>query len=257
MKTELLTEHEDPMGAAIYDGYKGRKGKLKVRSTSFDDDEIPVSTLLRTYSKMPPVEKKAIDECCLKAMQIPGIEILDVGAGSGCHSMTLKKKASGARITSIDISPLAVKTMQERGLEDVRHLNFFDPAFEDRYDIIILLMNGSGIIGTTANMAMFFDTLRRHLKPGGCLLMDSSDLKYLYEDEDGSFAIDLNGDYYGQIDYRMEYHPIKGETIKGQKFDWLYIDFDTFSMYASQNGFHAEKIYEDSHYGYLTRVTLI
>lgn len=251
--TGILKEENDPMGAAIYDGFKGKKGKLKVLSSLFDDDEIPVGTLLRTYSKMPLVEKKAIDECCLKAIDSP-IKILDIGAGSGCHSVTLMKKLPKAEITSIDISPLGVKTMIEKGLKDVRHINFFNPAFKDQFDIIIMLMNGSGIIGRTENMEVFFKTLSNHLAPNGFLLMDSSDLKYLYEEEDGSFAIDINDDYYGQIDYKMEYHPLKGEAIKGESFDWLYIDFDTLSLYANQYGFDVEKIAEDSHYGYLAKI---
>ena len=48
---------------------------------------------------------------------------------------------------------------------------------------------------------------------------------YLFEDEDGSFLIDLAGDYYGEIDFRMQY-----KNIKGDSFDWLYVDFQTLSQ---------------------------
>lgn len=41
-----------------------------------------------------------------------------------------------------------------------------------------------------------------------------------FEDEDGSFLIDLAGDYYGEIDFRMQY-----KNIKGDRFNWLYVDF--------------------------------
>ena len=44
--------------------------------------------------------------------------------------------------------------------------------------------------------------------------MDSSDLRYLFEDEDGSFLIDLAGDYYGEIDFRMQYKNIKGDRFR-------------------------------------------
>ena len=76
--------------------------------------------------------------------------------------------------------------------------------------------------------------------------MDSSDLKYLFEDEDGGFVIDLNGIYYGEVDFRMQYKQVKGNT-----FDWLYIDFQTLSLYASQYGFKAEMVEECKHYDYL------
>ena len=40
----------DPMGAAIYDYYKtGKADTLVVRSSMFEDDEIPVPSLFREY----------------------------------------------------------------------------------------------------------------------------------------------------------------------------------------------------------------
>lgn len=50
----------DPMGAAIYDYHKtGKAGKLVVRSSMFDDDEIPVKDLFRSFDDMPYLEKLA------------------------------------------------------------------------------------------------------------------------------------------------------------------------------------------------------
>ena len=114
-----------------------------------------------------------------------------------------------------------------------------------------MLMNGSGIIGTTNNMAHFFRRAKNLLAPDGFILMDSSDLRYLYEDEDGSFEVNLADDYYGQLDYQMKYKNIKGEV-----FDWLYIDFQTLSYYAEQNGFRAELVAEGEHYDYLAKLSL-
>lgn len=76
--------------------------------------------------------------------------------------------------------------------------------------------------------------------------MDSSDLRYIFENEDGSMDIDLNAAYYGEVDYQMKYR-----NIAGPKFDWLYIDFETLSYYASEYGFTVTKILEGSHYDYL------
>ena len=109
-----------------------------------------------------------------------------------------------------------------------------------------MLMNGSGIIGKLGNMPAFFAKMKQLLNPDGCIFMDSSDLRYLFEDEDGSFLIDLAGDYYGEIDFQMQYKQMKGDA-----FDWLYIDFQTLSHYASENGFTAELIAEGEHYDYL------
>ena len=241
MKTTWLQAEKDPMGAAIYDYFKnGKAGKLRVFSSQFEEDEIPVSELFRTYEYMPLLEQTALDMAQGK--------ILDVGAGSGCHSLALKQM--GKESVAIDISPLSVEVMQARGV-DARLVNLFDTHFVERFDTILMLMNGSGIIGRLENIGAFFRRMKQLLAPGGCVLMDSSDLRYLFEDGDGSFAVDLAADYYGQVDFRMQY-----KNVKGDPFDWLYIDFGTLSLYASQYGFRAEKVQSGEHYDYLARLTL-
>ena len=238
--TTCLAPEKDPMGAAIHDYYnKGKAGRLRVFSSQFDEDEIPVSSLFRTCGEMPALERAAL--------QAARGRILDVGAGSGCHTLALKEM--GKEALPIDISPLSVEVMRARGL-NARLANVFDPRLVGQFDTVLMLMNGSGIIGRLENIGAFFGRMKQLLAPGGCVLMDSSDLRYLFEDEDGSCAVDLAADYYGQVDFRMQYRQIKGDS-----FDWLYIDFDTLSFYASQYGFKAEKMAEGGHYDYLARLT--
>ena len=237
MKIELLTSDKDPMGAAIADYFdKGKAAKLRVFSSQFDEDEIPVSQLFRTYDEMPILEQKAL--------QLAEGKILDCGAGSGCHALALQEM--NKKVTAIDISPLSIEVMRKRGVKQVFHINLFDENYLEKFDTILMLMNGSGIIGKLEHMPIFFQKMKQLLNPNGCIYMDSSDLRYLFEDEDGSFLIDLAGDYYGEIDYRMLYKQVKGET-----FDWLYIDFQTLFHYAAENGFTAELIAEGEHYDYL------
>ena len=100
-------------------------------------------------------------------------------------------------------------------------------------------------------MPAFFNRMKKLLAPGGCIYLDSSDLRYLYEEEDGSLMIDLADDYYGLLDYQMQYKDIVGET-----FDWLYVDFGTLAFYAEENGFTAELVAEGEHYDYLARLTV-
>jgi hypothetical protein len=114
-----------------------------------------------------------------------------------------------------------------------------------------MLMNGTGIIGNLDNIGNFFARLKQILKPGGCLLIDSSDLRYLFEEEDGSLMIDLADDYYGQVDFQMQYKDDIGEP-----FDWLYLDFNTLAYYAEENGFKAEVIAEGEYYDYLAKLTV-
>ena len=237
MKATLLSPAKDPMGAAIADYFrKGKAAKIRVFSSQFDEDEIPAEQLFRTFDEMPPLEQEAL--------RLAKGKILDCGAGSGCHALALQDM--GKEVSAIDISPLSVEVMQQRGVRQAFQINLFDEHFLDKFDTILMLMNGSGIIGILGNLPFFFDKMKQLLNPGGYIYMDSSDLRYLFEDEDGSYLIDLAGDYYGEIDFRMQYKQIKGDA-----FDWLYIDFQTLSHYASESGFTAELIAEGEHYDYL------
>ena len=242
MKATLLTPENDPMGAAITEFYRtGKASKLRVFSSQFDEDELPVAQLFRTFDEMPLLEQQALN--------LAKGKILDVGAGSGCHALALQTLQKD--VTAIDISPLSVETMQARGVKQAYHINLFDDNFLEKYDTLLFLMNGSGIIGKLENMHHFFSKMKQLLNDGGCIYMDSSDLRYLFEDEDGSFLIDLAGDYYGEVDFQMQYKQIKGDS-----FDWLYVDFETLSHYANQNGFVAEMVAEGEHYDYLACLRL-
>ncbi len=234
-----MKPEKDPMGRAIADYHAtGKTARLRVFSPMFDEDEIPVKTLFRGLDEMPAIEQKAL--------QLSHGSILDVGAGAGCHSLALQQQ--GRQVTAIDISPLAVATMRERGVMDVREQDFF--TLDGHYDTILMLMNGIGIVGKLSRMPAFFMQLDRLLAPGGQLLCDSSDICYVFEDEDG--FIDLTGieGYYGELTYQMQY-----KTVKGDSFPWLFIDSETLIEQAAAHGFKAEVIARGEHYDYLARIT--
>lgn len=232
---------KDPMGHAIKEYYAtGKAAKLRVFSSQFYEDEIPVATLFRTFDQMPLQEQEAIKQCRGR--------VLDVGAGSGCHSVELMKR--GMEVVAIDISTPSVEVMKERGI-DARIVNFFDKTFDEKFDTILMAMNGIGIVGKVERLNEFFIRVKQLLASDGQLLLDSSDIRYVFEDEDGSLDIDLTAGYYGELDYKMQYRGIKGE-----KFDWLYIDFDTLSFYAEQCGLQCEKCIDGEHYDYLARLTI-
>ena len=53
MNTTLLSVDKDPMGTAIADYYKRHKAeRLRVFSSQFDEDEIPVKELFRMEKQM-------------------------------------------------------------------------------------------------------------------------------------------------------------------------------------------------------------
>lgn len=234
-------EEHDPMGRAISDYFRtGKAGKLRVFSSMFYEDEIPVQTLFRTFDEMPPQERKAIELCRGR--------VLDVGAGSGCHSLVLMER--GHDVTAMDISQMSVDVMRERGVNAI-NVNYFDETFTEKFDTLLFAMNGIGIVGKTERLGAFFRSARRLLASGGQLLLDSSDISYVFMNDDGSMDIDLAAGYYGEVDFKMRY-----KNVNGEPFDWLYIDFETLSMYAEENGFSCEKCLDGEHYDYLARLEL-
>lgn len=240
MDNRIIEKNKDPMGRAIADYHStGKAAKLRVLSSMFYEDEIPVATLFRRYEEMPALEQKMLD--------MARGRVLDVGAGSGCHSVELMKR--GHDVVAIDISELSVQVMKERAI-DARLVNLFDETFDEKFDTIIMAMNGIGVVGKTERMENFFRCAKRLLNPSGEILLDSSDIRYVFENEDGSMDVNLAAGYYGEVDFSMRY-----KNIKGDSFDWLYIDFDTLCYYANENGFDCEKCLDGDHYDYLARLT--
>lgn len=227
------------MGAAILDYQtKGKAGKLSILSSMFEEDEMPVKHLFRNLEEMPILEQKAL--------QLTKGRVLDVGAGAGCHALALQ--AQSIAVKAIDISPLSCEAMELRGVMDAECINLFDEHLETGFDTILLLMNGTGIAGKIENLPALFNRLKALLNKDGQIIIDSSDIKYIYENEDGSFDINLNAAYYGEVDYQMVYKDVKGDS-----FDWLYVDFPLLKSIAESCGLHGELIAEGEHYDYLAR----
>lgn len=240
MDINTLPKQEDPMGAAIRDYFRqGKSAQLKVLSSLFDDDEMPVAHLFRSYHEMPPLEQRALNEARGK--------VLDVGAGAGCHALALQER--GFDVTAVDISPLSCETMKERGVANVECVNIFNQRFQERFDTLLLLMNGTGIAGKLSRLPQLLSRLKQLMNPGAQILIDSSDLRYVYEDENGVLDVDLDGAYYGEVDYQMTYR-----NIIGKSFDWLYADSVVLAECCRQCGLKCEILAQGNHYDYLARI---
>lgn len=211
-----------------------------VHSPDFDDDIIPVPYLFRDYKEMLPLERKALD--------IAKGSVLDVGCGAGSHSLYLQKEKK-LKVTAIDVSEGAVEVCKLRGLKDARHLDFFE-LNEEKFDTVLLLMNGTGIIGKLRNMDHFFDHVRSLLNPGGQVLMDSSDLSYLFDtDEDGGIWVNLDAPYYGELEFSLSY-----KKERSSAFPWLYTDFHTLELAANKNNFSCELVKKGKHFDFLAQL---
>jgi SAM-dependent methyltransferase len=235
------SSQSDPIGKAVSNFFHFKDNTpIVVHSSVIEDEELPPDYFFRKYSEMPQIERIALKNCTDR--------ILDVGACAGSHSLYLQKK--GYDVTALDISQLCCETMVQRGVKKVICSDVFD--FQNaEFDTILLLMNGIGIAGTPNGLQNLFLQLKKLLSRNGKILVDSSDLVYLYEQPDGSVLFDLNSNrYYGEIDYQLSY---KDET--GQPFSWLFADQVMLSDVAELTGFSTRIIEYGPHYDYLAEIT--
>jgi SAM-dependent methyltransferase len=239
-----MTTTFDPIGAALLDYVGGRAdAALTVHSNVAEDEPLPAKYFFRTLWEMPELERTALDECRGR--------VLDLGAGAGAHSLELQNR--GFQVKAVDVSAGAVQIMQQRGVREVACHDVFELSTrlsEERYDTLLMLMNGLGVVGTLEGLEKFLALARPLLVPGGQILATSSDISYLYEDEDGALVFDLNAPYYGEVEYQMSY---AGQT--GPTFHWLFADPTIVQDYAEAAGYEVEFLGEDEQQQFLVRLT--
>ncbi len=236
-----MSNLKDPIGNAILDYCKdGFTENIVVKSDLCDDDILPVEYLFRSYDEMPDIEQAAL--------KLATGHILEVGAGSGCHAKYLNDK--GLNTFSIDTSKGAIEHLKNEGLscQNIPFLEFK----EKHFDTILILMNGMGLAGKLQNVGHFLSHAKSLLKPNGSIIADSSDIRYLYEDDEGGVWIDLNSKYPGEMEFKMTY-----KNSASDWFPWVYLDFETLENEAQKVGLKATKIVENENFHYLAKLEII
>ena len=230
---------KDVFGTAILDYQLGNYSEDLVTSTSISEaDSLPLPYLFRNHSEMPSIEQTAL--------KLSKGTVLDIGCGAGSHSLYLKSK--GLKVKSIDISVGAIEACRLRGLNQAHVLDVMDETAS--FDTLLLLMNGSGVFQSLAHTPFVLSHLKTLINPDGQILIDSSDIKYMYEDEDGGYWMDATKDYYGELDYTVRY--------KNQEatFSWMYLDFENLKIACEQARLRCELIEEGPHFDFLAKITL-
>ncbi len=233
-----MKESEDVFGEAIKDFIEhGKAEDIIVASDLCDDDVIPVAYLFRDSTEMPELEKIALQNCTGK--------ILDIGAGAGIHSKELMRMKQDVR--AIDISPGSVSYMNSVGIS--AKVQDFKTLQDEKYDTLLLLMNGLGIAGDLDSLESFLKHAISCLTEGGKIICDSTNVLYLYENEDGSVWMDLNSAYFGNFKFQMKY-----KNTSTDWFDWLYVDYNMLLEKAGNVGLAVKLLHEDEEH-YLVELT--
>lgn len=235
---------KDLFGKAILDYQTQNAPEPLITATSIsEEDEMDVAYLFRNYDLMPKIEQKAL--------QLAIGTVLDIGCGAGSHALELQNERK-LNVTALDISENAIHTCKLRGLKNCFAADILNYETTEKFDTILLLMNGTGIFETLEKTASYLQKLKTLLADRGQILIDSSDLIYMFDaDEDGGAWIP-GAHYYGELTFTVKY---KGETEL--PFPWLYMDYNTLQNAAFANGLQCELITEGEHFDYLARLTFL
>lgn len=228
------------MGQAIWDYYHDLNAENLLTETSISEiDDLPVSYLFRDFEEMNVIEQKALELSAGKT--------LDIGSGAGSHSLYLQNEKK-LQVLALDYSPKSIEVCRLRGIENAIWADVLQYSGET-FDTILLLMNGTGIFQSLEKIDHYLEKLDALLNENGQILIDSTDILYMYDrDEEGGVTVPANH-YYGEVDYFMHYKLDTENPIK-----WLYLDFETFKRAAENNGFEIEKILQEDD-SYLAKLT--
>ena len=204
-----------------------------------DEDDVPLSYFFRDFKKMPSIEKKALE--------LARGKILDVGCGTGSHSLYLQNLCNH-NVTSLDVSEGAIYVAEKRGVKKTKHISIWD--FEETgFDTILLLMNGMGIGKTIAELPKLLKHLKKLIAAEGKILVDSSDLIYLFDEEDIALWKE-DKTYYGEVDFGIRFQG------KSEEFPWLYIDPKTLEEVSKSCGFQFKIIGQGENFDFLAQLSI-
>ena len=203
-----------------------------------------ISYLFRDFDAMPVIEKTAL-------MLAKG-RVLDVGCGAGSHSLYLQN-IQKLETFAIDISANAIISGKLRQVKNIFEKDIFGLTQDDfgLFDTILLLMNGTGICGKMDRLDLFLQQLKSLLAVDGQILIDSSDIAYMFEgDQESTSILNDTKHYYGELIFDISY-----KNEKEESFDWLFLDFKTLQKACLKNGLHCKKIIEGKNHDYLAHIS--
>ena len=209
-----------PHGAALLDYFHGDASATLICTQDGVRDDVPAAFWFRELAD--PLELEALHHCRGR--------VLDLGAGTGIHTIELQRR--GFEVTAIDIAPECVDIMRQSGVQHAAVGDLYDFA-GGPFDTIICLCNGLDKVGRLADLPRFLARMRVLLAPGGALLADSFDLRVgATDDRLAEFARKQeSGRYFGEMDIAFEYNGHRGEP-----FTVLQVDPSTLGEQASASG---------------------
>ena len=233
-----------PLGAALLDFHRGdASAEIVVMSDLWEEESTPVAAYYRPDDQvLPALEREALGLCRGR--------VLDLGAGAGRHAVELQR--AGHDVVAVDPLPEAVEIMRDRGVANARQGDL-SAVRGERFDTILMLMHGLGVVGDLHGMGRLFEELPRVLKPGGRLVCDSADLAAVLGDESPEVLEDLLSPdtYLGEVKFSLRYG-----SVEGPRYPWIFIDPETLEIIANAAGLAVEIPVEGERGSYVAVLTV-
>lgn len=220
--------------------HRGQHDAVLVVYDDFERDEPPIAHFFRGPDQFLPYERLALENC--------RGSILDVGAGSGCHTLFLQDH--GFPVTAIEALPGLVEIMRDRGVQDAR-LATWRELRAPPFDTMLVMMNGLGLAETLSGLPLFLREARRLVRPDGQILADSTDVRVRMDPTNSGRIWRDDGRYVGELHFQLEF-----EGRKGDQFSQLYVDPETLVQCCRDEAWSCELLQApDEHGHYLARLT--
>lgn len=228
------------MGAALRAAWEGgAEEHVEIRSDAGEPDVLSTAWLLRDPEELPGVERAALERAEGR--------ILDVGAGGGAHALPLQ--ARGLAVTALERASDAAAVLRAREVADVRIGDVLEAdgwaGPGERWDTVLLLMNGTTLVGTPEGLRALLAAVAGLLAPGGRVLVDSVDLRE--EAPDGDRRDD--GRYVGEVQLQLGWRELRTDP-----FPVLYADPDLLLVTAAAVGLEGRVVTREADGAFLAEL---
>ena len=225
-----MPKRDDAYGRLIDDFHCGRRPQEIIeRDDGLIDTSSGPAAYFADYEDWPQDQQQAVD--------LAHGRTLDVGCGAGRHALYLQSK--GLEVVGIDVSPLAVKTCQERGLHDARVLSITQVTSAlGRFDTILMMGSNFGLFGNLRRAKWLLRRLHAMTSDSATIIAESAD-PYATDKPCHLAYHRLNrerGRLAGQLRIRVRY-----QTYVGDWFDYLKVSRDEMTMIVEGTGWHVAR----------------
>lgn len=237
----MIEDIRHRLGQALLDFFRGdTRATLVVWRDDGLAEALPIGYFFRTAAEFSPLEQLALRLCHGR--------VLDWDAGAGSNSLELQCR--GCKVATLASSPQAHEVMVKRGLLEPC-LGTPDSFDDGSFDTVLQLGHGIGLVSDLAHLDTYFHRVRKLLRPGGQLLLNSKDVR-----SDGSPLYQIYqllnqkmGRYPGEVRLELEY-----QGKRSAPFRWFHVDMDTVRHHAARNGMTFDLLEQDSRGNYLARL---